>query len=546
MSDTLSRSDPLDDDRNNGEAVDSPDDDRRNAAASPAGPDPEVMAALAAVGAGSRRRWPAALMGLVVGAAGTWAALSVLDRDDEAGDVEVEVTDTTTATVEQRDLIEEVEWDGTLGYGTTVAVVGNGGVVTGATAVGDTLVRGDVAMAVDGDPVVVFYGDTPPWRTVREGDEGVDVLQLEANLVALGHDTEQTVDVDGVFTANTEAMVERWQTEIGAEVTGTVAAGDIVVLEGPSLVATAPDVGGAATGPVMEVAPTRAVTDLVVDIDGIVSNLAPEATVVEHGTVVARIDDGDVIALTTAAAATDPVARELLSATFTVLELEEALAAAGFDPDGEMTVDGLLTEATEAAVVRWQETNDLATTGATDPARYVAVPEGRSVEAQLVADGDAVIGGGPVLTLSTSRLSAEVVVEVADADEFAEGDVVAVQLADESTAEGRVVELGPVTPGANQQAAPTVTVVIEVAVDADREVVVGPVVVLTTGDTVPGATVVPTRALISLAEGGFAVEKVGPDGTPALVGIELGTFDDGVVEVIDGDLAPGDEIVVPS
>ena len=150
------------------------------------------------------------------------------------------------------------------------------------------------------------------------------------------------------------------------------------------------------------------------------------------------------------------------------------------------------------------------------------------------------------MTLSVSRLSAEVVVEVADADEFTVGDPVSVELADETTADGVVVSLGSVTAGANQQSAPTVTVGIEVAVDADREVVVGPVTVLTSGETVLGAIVVPTRALISLSEGGFAVEKVGPGGEPSLVGVELGTFDDGVVEVTDGDLVAGDEVVVPS
>ena len=80
---------------------------------------------------------------------------------------------------------------------------------------------------------------------------------------------------------------------------------------------------------------------------------------------------------------------------------------------------------------------------------------------------------------------------------------------------------------------------------ADQELLVGPVTVLSIGEAIEGATVIPTRALVTLAEGGFAVEKVGDDGSTALVGVELGTFDDGVVEVVEGDLAPGDDVVVP-
>ncbi|MEL6982622.1 MAG: hypothetical protein AAFO29_09380, partial [Actinomycetota bacterium] len=142
------------------------------------------------------------------------------------------------------------------------------------------------------------------------------------------------------------------------------------------------------------------------------------------------------------------------------------------------------------------------------------------------------------------QLAVEVTVDVADADEFTEGQEVTVELADETTAPGVVVIVGPVVQSADPQSSPTVT--IEIVVDAEgTEPVAGPVTVLSAGEIIEGATVVPTRALISLAEGGFAVERVGPGGAAELIGIEIGTFDDGVVEVVEGDLSPGDEVVVP-
>ena len=55
---------------------------------------------------------------------------------------------------------------------------------------------------------------------------------------------------------------------------------------------------------------------------------------------------------------------------------------------------------------------------------------------------------------------------------------------------------------------------------------------------------VPVEALLALAEGGYALER--PDGS--LVGVETGAFADGYVAVTptSGDLAEGDEVVVPS
>ena len=52
---------------------------------------------------------------------------------------------------------------------------------------------------------------------------------------------------------------------------------------------------------------------------------------------------------------------------------------------------------------------------------------------------------------------------------------------------------------------------------------------------------VPVEAVLALAEGGYAVEVV--DGaTTHLVGVELGPFVDGQVEVV-GDVAEGDTVV---
>jgi peptidoglycan hydrolase-like protein with peptidoglycan-binding domain len=513
---------------------------------------PDLVAALAEVDrATRRRRWPLVALGLAFGVGGTLAALTFLDRRSDsivesAADVVL-----ATAPVEGRDLIEEIEWTGTLGYGEPVAIAGGGGVVTETVAVGTVIERGDAVAEVDAEPIVAFFGDTPLWRTVAEGDSGADVRQIEANLVTLGYDPDETVSVDDTFTANTEAMVERWQEDLGIEVTGRIATSSVVIIDGPSVITSAAEPGAAATGATVTLTPRRIVDDVMGGPAGTITDLASIGSAIEHGTVLYTVDKVPVLALVdrtrswSGDTGADQVVAALVDPTFTNLELEQALAADGHDPDGDMTVDGVVTAATVAALERWQTAADLPVTGSPDPAYYVAVSAGRTVEAHLVEDGSIVLADRPVLTLSQSRLAIALVVDVADADEFELGQEVTVELADETTVSGAVIEIGPVVQSANQASDPTVEITIGLTDRTGTDPVEGPVTILSAGEVVNGATVVPTRALITLAEGGFAVERVEPDGSATLIGIELGNFDDGVVEVVTGDLEPGDEVVVP-
>ncbi len=494
--------------------------------------------------AARRRRWPVLLAGLVIGAGATYGLLTYLDRS--GGDDEEAIEETValaTAPVESRDLLEEVEWAGTLQYGEPVDIAGAGGTVTGAAPAGTSLERGDVIATVDGEPVAVLYGQRPLWRTLRDGVEGVDVFLLETNLVALGYDPDVTVTVDEEFTANTELMVERWQEDLGREVTGIVEVGDVVLTPGPAVITAAAEIGSIAQGPLATISADRTVDDVVSAVAGVVSEPAAPGTVVEHGTVLYLVDEVPVVAVDSERVAEDPVLLEFNSATFTALELEQALADAGFDPDDEMTVDGAVTAATEAAVERWQQSAGLPVTGRAEPGYYQPVTVGQSIDTVLaVEDGSTALR--PVLFTSNSELRVEIVVGVADADEFVEGQAVTIELADESVVDGTVTEIGLVereTP----QSDPTVTIVIDVQAGSDQELVAGNATVTTVSEAIEGATAIPTRSLISLSEGGFAVELVDGDGETRLVGVELGAFDDGYVEVTEGDVTPGDQVVVP-
>ncbi len=472
-------------------------------------------------------------------------ASDYIGRTTEDEDPVSEAAELVSAPVDVQTLLEEIEWSGTLGYGDPVSVRGAGGVVTATVPVGDVVGRGDTVASIDNVPMVVFFGETPMWRSLSEGAEGPDVRQLEANLALLGYDPDETVDVDSEFTANTAAMVERWQEDLGIEATGVVTQNDVAVLDGPASVVSVAEVGSSGAGVVATLGPRQQTYDVVSSLDGTVSDVMAVGSELVPGTVLYRLDDIDVSVVP----ATDPVAATMVSDTFTDLELERALSDNGYDPDGDMTVDGTVTSSTVTAVERWQQDVGLSVTGATDPGYYVVIPDGHVVDTHLVQSGETLVTG-PVLTTAVSRLSVEVVVEVADADQFQAGDSVTVELADETSVDGIVSEVGSVVAANNPQDSSTVTITIDIVLNAETDgdessLVEGPVTVVSIGDRVDDATVVPIRSLIALSEGGFAVEKIDDDGNTQLVGVTLGVFGDGVVEVTDGGVVPGDQVVVP-
>ena len=76
------------------------------------------------------------------------------------------------------------------------------------------------------------------WRTMAVDDVGVDVFQLEANLVDLGYDPDGELTVDDTFTDYTADVVERWQEDLALEVTGRVALGSVVFVPSGSTTTT--------------------------------------------------------------------------------------------------------------------------------------------------------------------------------------------------------------------------------------------------------------------------------------------------------------------
>lgn len=514
------------------------------------GNDLEIRAAL---GAGRRRRrWPWLIVGVAVGVGGTIATSEFLTADD--GPSEASPTETvalSTATVISQDLVDSVEYEADLGRGTAQALLaGADGTVTAIVEVGDQLDRGNVIATVDAQPVVAMYGTQPFWRGLQSGDDGTDVLQLEANLAALGFTADGVMTVDGDFTSATSDAVEAWEESLGLEATGDVPLGRAVVIGGPSVVSEASTVGSDARigQQLVLVEPEATAIDLTIDgaalDDAVLTSPTPAGTPIEQGTTLALVDGIAVQAVTESSNVSQPILEAIDDED--TERLENLLVFFGFDPTGALVVDDEADLATVAAIVAWQESIGLQPTGAGAAAYYVEVPAGLTVTTVHAAD-DTELAGGTLLASATAPtlvVSLDVVVD--EIDNFTIGQNVEVELADESVLTGRVAVIAD---AATEAATVDDVATVAVAVTLDEvlaDVVLGPVTVRVETGRVSDAVLVPTRALLSLQEGGFAVSVRRADGSDELVGVELGAFDDGLAEVLSGDVSPGDEVVVPS
>jgi hypothetical protein len=198
------------------------------------------------------------------------AAIVVRDEaDSAAGEPGASAAaDTSTAEVTLRDLAEHEELDGLLGYGDTRPIsLGATGTITALPALGSVIDRGQTVAEVDGLAVPLLLGDRPLWRQLdANATDGVDIQELEANLVALGFATSDTLTVDREWTPATTAAVKDWQESLGRDRTGVVAPGDVVVLPAPVRVSAHPGaVGNPAGGPVLEVTGTTRVVGIDLD-----------------------------------------------------------------------------------------------------------------------------------------------------------------------------------------------------------------------------------------------------------------------------------------
>lgn len=218
----------------------------------------------AGTGGGRGRRWWLTRVGVPV-AAGVVLVGAGVAASGFGSDGSTKTTATATAAITKRTIVERETFDGTLGYDDPRSATNlRTGTLTRTAAEGATVTRGGVLYRVDDDPVYLMYGSTPAYRTMQEGDEGPDIIQLERELTALGFDDDGQMDVDGDFDSDTAAAVRDWQDAQGLSQTGRVELGRVVFLDGARRVSNVRvEIGSSLRGgqPVLDTTSTkRAVT----------------------------------------------------------------------------------------------------------------------------------------------------------------------------------------------------------------------------------------------------------------------------------------------
>ena len=367
------------------------------------------------------------------------------------------------------------------------------GTVTRLAEEGAVIEPGDVLMEINGEPVVVLYGELPAYRTLVRTMEGNDVRQLQEALVALGYDPDGNMEL-GTFDWWTQEYVEDWQADVGAPDDGRVDLGEVVfVTQSFTIDEWTITVGSPAGG-------------------GPVASTYSET----EGT-----EGADVLAL------------------------ETALARLGFDADGALTVDGVFDSATTAAVTAWQASIGTDDDGIVGPGEIVFLPKAVRISDRLAEPGTAVNPGTPVLATSSDESVVTVDLPAADQALLEVGDRVVIVLPDD-TEVGGTVSFKAETATISQQGAATFEVIVVLdditeAAGLDQ----APVDVEVITDRADGVMAVPVTALLALAEGGYAVEVEQADGTTRLVAVDPGMYADGLVEVDSDGLKPGDRVVAP-
>lgn len=513
---------------------------------------------------GAVRRRTALAVGLPVAAAGALAAVVAASGGGtpEAGGSPSSAR-RGTEVVQRRTLVESERVDGTLGYDDPRPALDRlGGTLTWLPAAGAVVRAGAPLFAVDGRPVILMDGSVPAWRALAVGRRGVDVLQLERNLSALGYDPGS---VDERYSASTKAAVKRWQDALGMRQTGTVALGRVVFLPAPRRIS---EVSGKLGG-------TGSAANA--SWDGGQPRAVPtgyDPTAGALRTVAVSDDDG--ATTPTQPAATTPTGTTPTGTTPTT-PADTTPTTPATTPRTTPTTPR--TTPTTPTTPRTTPTTPATTTpqgGSGDGGGNGGTPGGNGGDGDgnggNGGDGNGNGGNGgngngggdapssEVLKTSSTNRVVTADLDAADQGLARVGGRAAIELPNGRRVSGRIVEVGTVASAASDDGGggggggdggddDSATLPVTIRLRSERGVGhldEAPVVVEIARTTRRDVLAVPVTALIARSGGGYAVRVLRKGAAHAVeVPVQPGLFADGYVELSDGDVRAGDRVEVP-
>jgi hypothetical protein len=346
----------------------------------------------------------AAVVLVAAGGAGLWLLAAdgsgTASADDEAG------TPASTATVERRDLVEAETFEGSLGFDDERPLTSaRPGTLTALADEGRQIHRGGLLFEVNERPTVLMFGEVPAWRALGAGLEGVDVRQLQRNLLALGYKAGGGLEVDGDFDSATAEAVRDWQDDLGLDHTGTVELGDVVFLPGSRRMGQHTiETGGMAVAGAQVAVTTSIERAVTLNLDATDQDLVHAGDHVEVTLPSGRTVDGSIAEVGRVAESdpTDPTADPRVEIAITIRgEVGTRLDEAPVDVDVETDrASGMLAVPVEALLALAEggyalEVVDGAGSGGT---HLVAVETGSFADGWVEISGDGITEGVKVVT----------------------------------------------------------------------------------------------------------------------------------------------------
>jgi hypothetical protein len=446
----------------------------------------------------------------------------------------VHVAEVRTAVVERGALAAGMRLTGTLTHGQLTPLSGSvEGVLTALPAPGAQVSAGQELYEVNGRPVLLLSGAAPLWRDLKLGDTGKDALALKASLVALGHDVGDASS-DTYDAATSAAVADLYRASGATPPTETDTGAKAIADAEAALHAAQESVTAARKGLEAAAAPPTALSVALAD-----------AAVADAETALSAVtESGGRIALAQAQLDAAKADREALGAAPDLAAQKQTVADA---------VNLVASAKGALGVARAQSIG---------PAQ-VTMLNAASIRIESV---DARLGGaasGEILQWTAMTTFVEARVTPSQQSALAIGTAVQVRLPSGAQVAGTVAAVGTApkagtaaegqsggsaNTGADGGTATDTMPVLHVDV-ADQAAVAAmansAVTVEVSTDVAQDALIVPVTALLALAEGGYAVERVTGGNVVEIVGVKIGLIAEARVQITDGTLKAGDRVRIP-
>ena len=484
----------------------------------------------------------------------------------------------TTVKISKGDLAKKEEYNGTLSQ-VDKAVLNSSitGVITYLPEEGTVINYGQVLYAVDNKPVILLEGPTPFYRTLDlTSDDGPDIKQVEEGLISLGYAEEGFV-ADEKFDEVTSSMLNKLYIDYKIETKSEITPSEQVAINAKKNEIEAIEDTISSGGTTL-----AQVNDKKKKLDDAKESATEESTAWKAADTSIKSSEES---LTLLRDETNPETKEkkangTLDSTIEDLEqsIEKQKRIKALEAGKESGIDATEALAIETAQKAYDEALEAYNEGINQESELAKAKE-ELQDLELLSKSETfsptnayasktplIVGSyinkvGGAVTINgqiynTSSVGIEVLfwLPAADQDTVTLGEGVEIELPTDERTDTTIKFIDQVV--TETQTGNFIQVKLDVLKPEEIDVYdQAPVKIFITTEVSQGVLYVPVNALVALAEGGYAVEiyngdlesevfsgESGVDTT--YVGVEIGVFTDGYVEII-GNISEGQLVIVP-